>query len=536
MKIAIFSAYDTYGAGNAAYRLFKGIKKKGYDCEFYAQYKTQNDVSAIDNPSSSLELVKAYNQYVYNLVSPNNQHFSMLDFGIAEQTLYELVKDKDIINIHWVNGFISMQSLKYIESLGKKIIITLHDENFYTGGCHYRNECQQHLEGCLNCPLLGEDKFIAQREFAYKLEFLPKSATFISPSKWIAAEAKKSLLLRNHPIEVISNGINPFEYSDEGRVESRAQFDINEDEFVILFGAQSLSDTRKGFAYLLDAIQILKQKKLKSKLRIMSFGNPEAMKDYEIEALGYIHNEELLKSLYKAADVFVLPSLEDNLPNVMLESLFCGTPVVAFNIGGMGEVIQDGENGYLAKIKNSKSLAEAIEKSINHGIDRKTCRKFAELHFNEEKFVDCYLKQFNQLNEPKNQPFSYEPNALIYELGMTVEHYIKDYFNRTFDTEMGKLIRGVGRIKKASQKGKKIILFGYGKYGKIIESLCEEIPLIIVDSHKYTLEENVYAPAYLDQLAPNEHYILISVNASQEIAAYLQSKGYTRGVHFDILE
>lgn len=378
MKILHINTYDRGGAGIAAIRLHQALLAKGIDSSMIFLDKSNINVpstfSYIDYNNNKKEfilrnLIRIKNKLLFrfshrydNMVKLKNKvagyemfSFNQSDFDITTQ---KIVQDADIIHLHWIAGFVDYKSFKKIN---KPIIWTLHDMNPFTGGCHYSSGCEKYKNECRNCPQLAgtintDNSFTDQK---YKQSFLAKNSPIITtPSAWLTNCASMSSLFKNFQTLQIpySLDLSIFKRQDKGYC--RLALNLPDDKKILLFVSDSIENRRKGFDLLLNALEQLDR----SDLHICAIGLKNENENYheKITLLGSIADERLMALAYSAADVFVLPSREDNLPNVMLESLACGTPVIAFPVGGMLDVIKTGSNGILAKDLSSESLAEAL--------------------------------------------------------------------------------------------------------------------------------------------------------------------------------
>ena len=275
-----------------------------------------------------------------------------------------------MLHIHWTNaGFLSIENLKQLVNTGKPVVWTLHDMWAFTGGCHYSGECGHFTNHCGNCWMLrysGDndlsfDGWVKKKD----LFILAKKMVFVTCSHWLARLAKTSSLLKNCRIETIPNPIDTEVFSTKDKIASRRKWNINPIPKVILFGAANIIDWRKGIAYLVEALNNLKFNYPEvENIEIVIFGKNKSfdikLLPFKVHELGIINSQNDLAEIYSLADVFVTPAIEDNLPNTVMESLACGTPVVAFNTGGIPDMVVHKENGYLASYKSTADFAAGI--------------------------------------------------------------------------------------------------------------------------------------------------------------------------------
>jgi glycosyltransferase involved in cell wall biosynthesis len=372
MKIVILNTSENKGgAAVACNRLHRALRAEGCNSNMLVRQKYSDDESVHEFSTSTI--TKKINLFIFfielfflKFFKKERKDFSLASFGPSLHK-HPLILNADIIHIHWTqNSFLSLQTLKKIQSLGKPVMYTLHDMWSFTGGCHYNETCRKFEAGCAQCPQLKNQALIdiASKQFHRKSKAYNPSGVIICPSNWLATEAKASKLFHNKDIQVIPYNIDFDLFQKGNKQEAKSYFNLNPNKKVILFVSMNVEDERKGFQYLIKAIKQLESQ------------NPDWTNTHEILAIGR-HSEEkffntkitytgrldrfdLISKAYAAADVFVAPSVQDNLPNTVLESLACETPVVAFNIGGMTDMIQHEESGYLAKFGDHDDLAKGI--------------------------------------------------------------------------------------------------------------------------------------------------------------------------------
>ncbi|GAB3993570.1 glycosyltransferase family 4 protein [Spirosoma daeguense] len=331
--------------------------------------------------------------------------FSPAQFG-ANLSFHPAVQQADILHLHWINfGFLSIKGLRSLFELGKPIVWTLHDQWAFTGGCHYARGCDHYLTHCQRCPYLKkpDEKDLSYQVFEKKIRaFENANVHFTPPSQWLASEGQRSALLRNFPFTVIPYAIDQSVFQPIERSNANTRFDLpNTTQPRILFGSANVTDARKGFRYFAEALTLLNQQYPDLKPEILVFGKGRSYLfdelPYPIQHLGVLTSEDDIVAAYNAADAMVVPSLEDNLPNTVIESLACGTPVVGFRTGGIPEMIDHKENGYLADIKSAQQLADGLAFILMHENPdslRKNARQSAENRFAEavvaKQHIDLY--------------------------------------------------------------------------------------------------------------------------------------------------
>ena len=403
------------GAARAAYRLHVGLQKIGVDSRMLVDNKVSDDPHVYE-PHGKIEKVWSKARSFLDKIPLKFYDWQKTPFHIGwtgrNIVRNELIKKADVINLHWItDGFLSIKNISKLTKLNKPIVWTLHDMWAFTGGCHYSEDCKKYVDQCGSCPQLNSNrenditrKIWKRKKRAYKNLKL----TIVTPSKWLAECVRKSSLLSNFNVEIIPNGLDTDIFKPIDKVIARNILNLPEDKKIILFGAMSATTNKlKGFYYLKEALIRLQKMEgiIKDELLLVVFGASycDNIKDFpfEVKFLGRLYDDFSLVVVYNSADVFVLPSIQDNLPNTALESISCGIPVAGFNIGGIPDVIDHKINGYLAEYKNPDSLAEGIKwvlKDEGRALRlREAARKKAIENYSLEIQAKSYLKLYKKL-------------------------------------------------------------------------------------------------------------------------------------------
>ncbi|HOF17185.1 MAG TPA: glycosyltransferase family 4 protein [Bacteroidales bacterium] len=424
MKILLLNTSEQIGgAAIACKRLMVSLNKHGVEAKLLVRDKQTNEpnINSINTNSyrKTINTIRflfdCFIIFVYNGFSKIN--LFNISIALTGNKLYKNaeLKSADVIHLHWINqGFLSIKGIKKIIKLGKPIVWTMHDQWAYTGICHYTSGCNKYENYCSTCHKL---KYPKDKDLSYKLFnqkekwYYNNNITLVGCSNWIANEAKKSNLCKHTSIVSIPNPINTILYSPKNKSEMRKIFNLPENKKLILFGACKVTDERKGFIYLKEAEKILLSNKFFSKeeLCIVVFGSKSdeiaSLLSYEVQNIGYIHNVDEMVSLYNAVDMFLIPSLEDNLPNTIMEAMACGTPCVGFNIGGIPEMIDHQQNGYIANYKNASDLANGIHwvlKLTNYDQLCYNARDKVENTYSEAIIAKKYIELYENILLNKN--------------------------------------------------------------------------------------------------------------------------------------
>lgn len=399
------------GASRAAYRLHQSFKNTEIDSRLLVQNRQTDDPGVF---TFQTKIEKGLNRFrplvnalPLNLLTQANSNTYSLQW-LPERVASSVNKfEPEIVNFHWIcDGFLRIET---IPKFSTPLVWTLHDMWPLTGGCHYSGECQRYLDSCGLCPQLGSaqlsdfSSWVWQRK---KKAFKDLNLTLVTPSHWLASCAKSSSLFAENRVEVIPYGLDLQIYKPIEASLARNILNLPQDKQLILFGAiQATSDFRKGFHLLQPALQYLRNCINPDNTQIVIMGASRPVESVELgfrtHYLGTLRDDYSLVLAYSAADIFVAPSLQDNLPNTILESIACGTPCVAFNIGGMPDLINHKQNGYLAHPFEIKDFADGMNLILGDvGLRKRMSafsRKKAEQEFHSELQAERYRDLFYEL-------------------------------------------------------------------------------------------------------------------------------------------
>ncbi|WPU99706.1 glycosyltransferase family 4 protein [Mucilaginibacter sp. cycad4] len=384
LKVVHLNTYDgNGGAGRACMRLNRALLSQNIDSKIIVHYKFGNnpDIKTFNGniiqKSYTAATIILERILAKRFLKPDSRTpFSFTWFG-RSVIKHPDVKNADIIHLHWINhGFLDPRHIAEIKKLGKPVVWTFHDSNAFTGGCHVRYTCDHYQQQCGNCPLLinaGNDD-ISHRIWQQKNKaYQQLGFNIIAPSLWMQASVRKSSLMQGKAANNIPNTLETDVFKPIDKKEAKAKAGLPTDKFIFLSGFMpSRKDLHKGTQYLLESMELLKQRlgADTDQIELVVFGNrgTESLLDFPFKTsfLGTINNDEKLALHYAAADAFLIPSLEDNLPYTVMESLACGTPVIAFTTGGIPDMVQHQHSGYLATYRSSESFTDGMEWIIKH--------------------------------------------------------------------------------------------------------------------------------------------------------------------------
>ena len=420
MKVLHVSIGDfSGGAARAAYRVHHSQVVAGIDSQMLVLYKETNDDRVVEAPKPLLRsLYQRLGQYRLNYRQRgwSADQFVYCNFGNNSAGLVNEINESgaDIVNLHWV---CNMLSIKDIARLRKPIVWTLHDMWAFCGGEHYVQDGDAARFRCGYLPgnrpegETGAD--LNRKTWENKCRYwINQNFTIVCPSCWLADCAKKSVLLANKSIHVIPNPLDldtvwkPLDCSAV-----RVVLGLPKDKKLILFGAVGgTADLRKGADLLSLAVRQVAEK-MPGRVELMIYGQEEKrMKGVwpcPVHWLGEVRDDRVLAQIYCAADVMIVPSRQDNLPNTAVEAQACGTPVVAFDVGGLPDIVSHRKTGWLAKPYDTSSLAEGVLWLLGDEVRLSelsvAARKRAVEHYTEHVVGRSYGELYEEL---KNQAFA----------------------------------------------------------------------------------------------------------------------------------
>ncbi len=359
------------GAARAAFRIFSGIRNHYPAAHYLTLTKEDRDPTITGHLPTSIKgvLVQRFARLdrIPLLFYPNRQPVTFSPAFWPNPLRIPLKRFRaKLVHLHWVGA--GMLRVEELAGLRCPIVWTLHDTWAFTGGCHYMRDCEGYKKHCGYCPQLNSQ---SKRDYSYSLMhrkakiFRNLDITVVTPSRWLGEMAKQSSLFVGQRVEVIPNGIDTDVFKPIDHQVAREYLNLRRDKAVILFGAQWLTDPRKGGDLLCDAL-----KKLDQPCTLLLFGEGRfPLEDFphiSVRRLGSLADDMSLAMVYSAAEVFVCPSREDNLPNTVAEALACGTPCAAFAINGIPDMIEHKRNGWLAQPFDPIDLAKGIQWLIGH--------------------------------------------------------------------------------------------------------------------------------------------------------------------------
>ena len=380
MRILHINTNDTGGAAIAARRLHLLLLKNGVESKMLFLKR-----------SGQIDIPEAY--YIEDLYGKTsfrlrdklntlyNRRFSFTKPKVyfnGPDTLFDISKHPlfawaDVVHLHWVVKLVDWMSL--FSHKQKAFVWTLHDMNPFTGGEHYKTGYK------------GEFAWASKRNIQVKSKAIEGNRLHIvCPSQWLNDLTKQSPVFGHLPVSTLRNPIDNSVFKVMDKVAMKTKHDLDPDKKNLLFVAENPHDERKGFNLLMNALTSLEN----DVFEVSVIGKEAFVQNSIIDAhfFGSISDEHKMAELYNAADVFVIPSLEDNLPNTVSEALLCGTAVAGMRIGGIKEMVTDGVNGYLSA--SPEGLGAAIFATLQHNFKSEDIRTFVLKELEETELINCF--------------------------------------------------------------------------------------------------------------------------------------------------
>jgi glycosyltransferase involved in cell wall biosynthesis len=401
MKVLHVSCSDSGGAGIALRRLHHALLSAGVESRVVVLHKTSGD-AAVER-AVPLSLTEKLARGLGSLTNRTlirlgqGQHY----FSIWPTHLARVIAQSgaDLVHYHW--PLAEMMSLGQMAGTSCPVVWTCHDMWLFTGSAGYSDGPEWWAQG----TEISADSWIDRQFFARKQKIWKDwHPTIIAPSRWMANCASRSKLFGNSRILNIPNCLDTSLFKPRpDRRALRQKYDLPERKIIILFGAMSLSDRRKGRDLFEQALDMLEDKEryliaLFGTATIGGQGAHGQISGIDASALGRIFEPTDLADLYNVADVMCIPSRQDNLPNTGLEALACGTPVVAFETGGLPDIVDHQHTGFLAEAFDVRGFSKGIAWIADNNLSlREFCRMKAENTFSPERVAAMHYSVYEKL-------------------------------------------------------------------------------------------------------------------------------------------
>lgn len=420
MRVLIINTTERQGGpAIAAYRLTEALKSHGIKAKMLVRRKSSSQVTTVLAESSvfnRLSVVWERLSVMFHTHFRRNRIYA-IDLGHSGFDITELpeFRQADVIHLHWINeGMLSLGSVEKIIASGKPIVWTMHDMWPFTSVCHYAHDCDYYTHHCHDCPQLNSRKYhdASYRVFERKKSLLDgANIQFVACSRWLGNMASNSSLLHGRKISCIPNAININLFKPRSKKLSREAVGLPFDKRLLLFSSHKLTDERKGFHYFKEALKMLVKEhpEWRQGLGVVLMGkdlNSTLYQDFPVYVYpqNYVSDERRMVDVYNAVDLYTIPSLQDNLPNTIVEAMACGVPCIGFNVGGIPEMVDHLHNGYVAEYKNIGDFAAGIHWMLTEGdydmMSREAARK-ASNTYGENSVAMKYVAIYNRITGKK---------------------------------------------------------------------------------------------------------------------------------------
>ena len=417
MRVLIVNTSErTGGAAVAASRLMEALNNNGVKAKMLVRDKETDRLTVAAVPGQKwMQFYFLWERFVVWLrLYFNRKHLFEVDIANcgADVTQLPEFQEADVVHLHWINqGMLSLKGIRKILNTGKPVVWTMHDIWPATAICHLTLDCRNFETQCAHCRLLpgnGSTNDLSTQIWKRKQQMLnDRQITFVTCSQWLAGEAQKSALLKGQRVVSIPNPIDTHIYTPKDKQQARQRVGLPTEGRIILFASQRVTNRNKGMGYLLEACRLLAEQypEKKEDITVAILGGHaeeiEGQLPFRTCPLGYVNDEQRIVDIYNAADVFVLPSLSENLPNTIMEAMACGVPSVGFRIGGIPEEIDHQQNGYVADYCSSEDLARGIWWTLyeaDHEAVRKACLQKVAHNYSQQSVAKRYLEVYESLH------------------------------------------------------------------------------------------------------------------------------------------
>lgn len=419
MRVLIVNTSEkTGGAAVASNRLMQALNQSGVKAKMLVKDKETDHLTVTQLPHQALKRLHfLWERWcIFWHLHFSKRHLFHVDVANAGTDITSLpeFQDADIIHLEWINqGMLSLRNIQKILESGKPVVWTMHDMWPATGICHLTLACQNFQTQCGNCMYLphhGSDGDLSHRVWKQKQKvYASGNIHFVACSNWLAAQAKASGLLQNHVVTTIPNPIDTHLFTPNDKVAAARRLGLPSDKQLVLFASQRITNENKGIQYLIEACKqlVAAHPEMKNSVGLVMLGGHaeelEGAFSLPTYSLGYVNDTKKIVDVYNAVDVFVLPSLSENLPNTIMEAMSCGVPCVGFNVGGIPEMIDHLQNGYVARYKDAASLAEGIawilDKGTNGAELSRRCIHKVQTAYAQQHVAKRYLEVYQEAME-----------------------------------------------------------------------------------------------------------------------------------------
>jgi glycosyltransferase involved in cell wall biosynthesis len=393
MKLLLVNSFTRGGAARSCVRLHRGLRAGGQESNLLTLWgdPLERACHALRTGGGPLpvrvwhrlreDFQRRRHQRLLTGLPPGYEGFSFPE-SVHDVTRHPLHHRADLINLHWVTGMLDWRT--FFRRTSQPVVWTLHDMYPFSGGYPFR-------EGF---PVEEYRGLIRQNLDRQRSALRGSSLTVVAPSRWLLGQSRASELFGRFRHELIPYGVDTAVFRPHPMEFARDVLGLPRGGRVILFVADAVDNRRKGFSILMESLGVAAPTGVTC--AVVGKGSPAGV-TVALAPLGRIGDDRLLALAYAAADLFVLPSVEDNLPNTAIESICCGTPVVGFDVGGVPDIVTDGLNGFLCRSVEPGELARTLERALGHRFDREAIRRDAVDRFGQELQAGRYLDLFRDI-------------------------------------------------------------------------------------------------------------------------------------------
>jgi glycosyltransferase involved in cell wall biosynthesis len=409
VRVGVFSTLDKGGAAIGSVRRVQLLRRQGVDATLHTLVATRQEpfIRPLIPQASQAAAWKRLKQVAMDPVMQmpgfrGRELFSM-PASVIDATKYaKLLDSLDVVHLHWVVGILDHENFGAM-TRHKAVVWTLADMAAFTGGCHYAEGCEEFTRECRSCHLLPPGSTIAHENWKVKREAYSKieNLQIICPSQWIADRVARSSLLGDRKIHVLPNAQPVDDFQPLNKVAARIRLGLPQGKRLILFGADSLANRRKGGDLLEASLALLAEKGTSKDVEVMVYGHHKVQLPLPTHSLGFLEGPQKLSLAYSAADVYAFPSREDNAPLTVAESLLCGTPVVSFPVGNVPELVTHQSNGYIAQYCDVGDFCAGLQWALQlpTGLPQRLettrlCRESPRRHHDPLVAVDRHLSVY----------------------------------------------------------------------------------------------------------------------------------------------
>lgn len=406
MKIVHISTNsDRGGAAIAAKRHCKAMKAVGIDAKMIV-YRGHSDDCTILYPFHHIPILQHVKDSIAYRVSKYIVNNSLWDLECNDYdiTRCKEVYEADIIYIHWVSGYLGTKSIISLLSLGKPVVWYMHDMAPITGGCHHSFNCKEYEKECANCSELRCCKFMAWKQLRKHMQWqLYDNLVGVAPSLWLTDCIRKSSVFKGHQVFCVPNIIDTRVFRPFKKKDIRKKLNLPQSKKLVMFASMPANDRYKGSSFL---VQILEFLAANSEYEFLVAGNysPELFSyntRSKIHSVGYISSEKQMAEVYNAADVYLITSLAENFPNVILECMACGVPAVGFSTGGIKDQIHHKMNGWITEPKQVNDVIEGIFWVLENPQYKELCQNavnYVKLNYSFDKVWEIHQPIFSLIS------------------------------------------------------------------------------------------------------------------------------------------